>query len=81
MSQRIKEGRKDWEYFDVLPQHKNMVIKRLKSENKINITEDKFQELQSEENFVNLNYRQAEYLRRILILRNVCDPIARALRF
>lgn len=63
------------EYFEVLPQHKKMIGTHVWSLYKIQITEEEIDDLQRREPFVNFNYRQAEFLRKILILQKVCDPI------
>lgn len=65
------------DYFEVLPQHKKMISTLAWSLYKIRITEDEINEIQRREPFVNFNYRQAEFLRRRLILQKVCFPILR----
>lgn len=63
------------EYFEVLPQHKKMISTLAWSLYKIRITEEEIDDLQRREPFVNFNYRQAEFLRRTLILQKVCNSI------
>lgn len=63
------------DHFKLLPQHKKLIIDRLKSFYKIDILEDEVDEIQREEPLVNFNYRQAEFLRRTVVLRKVCYPI------
>lgn len=62
-------------FFKILPQHKRMIIDLLKSLYKISISEDEIDNIQKEEPFVDFNYRQAEFLRRTIVLRKICHPI------
>jgi hypothetical protein len=66
------------DHFQVLPQHKKMIINLLKSLYKIDISDDYIDEAQREEPFVNFNYRQAEFLRRTIVLRKICYPILKS---
>lgn len=66
------------DHFQLLPQHKKMIIDRLKSFYKLDISEDEIDEIQREEPFVNFNYRQAELLRRIVVLQKICYPILKS---
>jgi hypothetical protein len=52
-----------------------MIIDLLKSLYKVSISEDEIDDIQKEEPFVNFNYRQAEFLRRTIVLRKICHPI------
>jgi len=63
------------DHFELLPQHKKMIIDSLKSFDKIDISEDEVDKIQREEPFVNFNYRQAQFLRRKIVLRKKCYPI------
>lgn len=65
-------------YFQLLPQHKKLVLDHLKILYQIDISEDELDEIQKEEPFVNFNYRQAQFLRRIIVLRKICYPILKS---
>ena len=66
------------DHFQLLPQHEKMIVDHLKSLYRIDISENEVDEIQREEPFVNFNYRQAEFLRRIIVLRRICDPILKS---
>lgn len=63
------------DHFQLLPQHKQLIINRLESFYKIEISENEVEAIQNEEPYVNFNYRQAEFLRRKFVLRKICYPI------
>jgi hypothetical protein len=66
------------DHFRVLPQHKARIISLAKILYRIDVSEAEVDELQKEEPFVNFNNRQAEFLRRMIVLRKICYPILKS---
>ena len=76
----MKEGSDvSQDHFRVLPQHKSKIISLAKTLYRIDVSEAEVDKLQDEEPFVNFNYRQAEFLRRTLVVRKLCYPILKNL--
>jgi len=63
------------DYFQLLPQHRKMIKNYLKSFYKLEISEDELDKIQRKEPFVNFNFRQAQFLRRTIVLQRICYPI------
>ena len=63
------------EYFDLLPQHKKMLKEYSKMIYDLNVSDEEVDLSQKKESYINFNFRQAEYLRRGLIIEKFCDPI------
>jgi len=62
------------DYFDLLPQHKKLIKQYSRMLYDLNVSDEEIDLSQRRESYVNFNFRQAEYLRRGLIIKKLCDP-------